>query len=56
MRLVGVRVARFDDADLVIREGHVSAGKLDFGHVATHAVCLAYGTRFGLVDRRGSLS
>ena len=56
MRLVGVRVARFDDADLVIREGHVSAGKLDFGHMTTHAVCFGYGTRFGLGGRRGSLS
>ena len=56
MRLVGVGIAGFDDTDLVIGECHVSAGKLDFGHMTTHAVCFGYETRFGLGGRRGSLS
>jgi hypothetical protein len=39
--LVGIGFAGVDDADHVVGEKGVAAGKFDFGHVATDAVVLA---------------
>jgi hypothetical protein len=50
--LVRVRLARFDDADLVIGELVVRAGQVDLRHVARHAVFLRRAADFGVQGRR----
>ena len=48
LRLVRLRLARFDDADPVIGELVVRSGQVDLRHVARHAVFLRHAADFGV--------